>query len=348
MSEKKLKVDSQGSSINHANVDLKDTTVIGAIINNQNYIQETLNVPTENIVKLLEAIKNLNGAFSALMDSINKYIKIVLKGAEGFKDAVKNVEKIKPSAKMLAAQAITNNNISSGVGENTLKEGEDEKPENNSENIKKIWDDLIDHLKKSWETFQNKIMENKPFEEAKRYLQEVSDVIDNISQKVEKIKVPKKQDIVTRTSDANNAESSMENKGSDGLPENKASGGLAQQGDVVGGGEFVMTRAATKNWGADFLDSLNNFQMPAMPKMPELSELPLSKTILKDFAEGGNLRKITQHIVNLDINKEIYPMNTTEDVFTKIVSDFKAQKSYWVNNSNELKFADYLEKRFNK
>ncbi|MBF0542593.1 MAG: hypothetical protein HQK91_14215, partial [Nitrospirae bacterium] len=56
-------------------------------------------------------------------------------------------------------------------------------------------------------------------------------------------------------------------------PETKASGGLAQQGDIVGGGEFVMTRAATKNWGTDILNSLNNFQMPALPKMPELTEL---------------------------------------------------------------------------
>ncbi|MBF0542588.1 MAG: hypothetical protein HQK91_14190 [Nitrospirae bacterium] len=85
-------------------------------------------------------------------------------------------------------------------------------------------------------------------------------------------------------------------------------GALAQQGDVVGGGEFVMTRAATKNWGADFLDSLNNIQLP---KMPELS-LPKM-----DSEKFGN---ITQHVVHVDLNGKSYPMNTNETIFKELMN----------------------------
>ncbi|MBF0474171.1 MAG: hypothetical protein HQK93_10665 [Nitrospirae bacterium] len=109
---------------------------------------------------------------------------------------------------------------------------------------------------------------------------------------------------------------------------------------IAGAGEFVMTRAATSKLGTNFLEALNNFHIPALPKLPSSS--------LQGIKEGGSLGNLTQHIVNLDLNKQTYPMNTTEDVFTKLVSEFKLQKSYWINNSNELKFGDFLEKRFNK
>ncbi|MBF0542170.1 MAG: phage tail tape measure protein [Nitrospirae bacterium] len=119
-------------------------------------------------------------------------------------------------------------------------------------------------------------------------------------------------------------------------PETKASGGLAQQGDVVGGGEFVMTRAANKSWGADFLASLNNFQMPAMPKMPELPDL-----------KNGSLINGNTYLVDLHLpNDKSYSMQTTQEEFKKLATDFNFDKARYKIHGATLTFEEFFMKKF--
>lgn len=93
-----------------------------------------------------------------------------------------------------------------------------------------------------------------------------------------------------------------------GLTETHAAGGLvAGKIGIAGQGEYVINRAATHNWGTNFLSSLNSLKMPNItPKLPK-------------GLGGGN-------VAIFELNGKQFPALVSDSVFQALKSQFKAKK----------------------
>ncbi|MBF0540934.1 MAG: hypothetical protein HQK91_05740 [Nitrospirae bacterium] len=226
----------------------------------------------------------------------------MLKSKVEFEAASKNAKNSKIGFNQADTKAIVDN------GENEFIEAS-----------KESWNTTLDNLQKSFQDLHTVIKDSEPFTIMKESIQDFSAMLDELSDKIANINIF-------------GGQNNVKNGTAPQSPETKASGGLAQQGDVVGGGEFVMTRAATKNWGTDILNSLNNFQMPALPKMPELTEL-----------KNGSQFSGNNYIVELHLpNEKTYQMKTTEETFKELAMEYHFRGP----SQSSTTFSEFLEKKF--